>query len=119
LGFPEARTIAEHICMEIYHMIPDITTTAISINQRGNKLYLDPNQNDEADTIASAYSARPYHLPTVSTPLEWKEVNNKLNPHDFTIKTVPARIDKKGELFAGVLDKKIALKNQKPLSRFL
>jgi bifunctional non-homologous end joining protein LigD len=118
-GFPEARKIAEHMCSEIHDMLPDITTTAVSINLRGNKLYLDPNQNDEADTIAAAYSVRPYHLPTVSTPLAWKEVTRKLHPHDFTIATVPDRLEKKGDLFKGVMDKKIALKNNKPLSDFL
>ena len=115
-SFPEARKIAEHICSEINHMLPDTTTTEVSISQRGNKLYLDPNQNDEADTIAAAYSVRPYHLPTVSTPLEWKEVTRKLHPHDFTIATIPPRLEKKGDLFKGVMDKRIALKNNKALS---
>ena len=40
----------------------------------------DPSQNDEADTIASAYSVRPFHIPTVSTPMEWKEVKPGLDP---------------------------------------
>ena len=118
-GFPEARKMAESICKEIYYLLPGITTTNVSINQRGNKLYLDPNQNDEADTIASAYSARPFHLPTVSTPLEWKEVNSKLDPQAFTIASIPARLKKKGDLFYGVLDKKHAVKNRKGLMGFL
>ncbi len=118
-GFPEARTIAENICEEIHQLVPDITTTEISIAARGNKLYLDPNQNDEADTVASAYSIRPYHIPTVSTPLEWKEVNEKLDSSAFTIKTILKRIEKKGELWEGIMDKKIRMGNSKILKRYL
>lgn len=70
IGFAHARQIAEHICDDIHQLVPKITTTSVSINSRGNKLYLDPNQNDFADTVAAPYSVRPYKLPTVSTPIE-------------------------------------------------
>lgn len=117
--FPQTRKIAEMICEKIHQSIPTITTTAVDIDRRGTKLYLDPNQNDEADTVASVYSVRPFHLPTVSTPLEWKEVNGKLNPHDYTIKTIWKRLEKKGEIFANVLDAKIRKSNSKKLRQFL
>jgi bifunctional non-homologous end joining protein LigD len=91
-SFPAARTIAENICLEIHNLLPKITTTTISVSARGNKLYLDPNQNDYADTVAAPYAARPYHIPTVSTPLEWKEVTAKLDPSSFTIATILNRI---------------------------
>jgi bifunctional non-homologous end joining protein LigD len=95
--------------------VPSVTTTNVSVNSRGSKLYLDPNQNDYADTVASAYSARPHGKPTVSTPLEWKEVNDRLSMDAFTIMNIEARLEKKGELFAGVMDKKIAAKNSRVL----
>ena len=117
--FPEARTIAENICQEIHSIIPSITTTAVEIDRRGNKLYLDPNQNDEADTVAAVYSVRPFHLPTVSAPIHWKEINNKLNPYDFTIKTILKRLEKKGDLFKATLDQKTAFRNSKAMKTFL
>jgi bifunctional non-homologous end joining protein LigD len=117
--FPEARQIAENICSKIHKALPAITTTETTIDKRGNKLYIDPNQNDEADTVAAPYSVRPHHHPTVSTPLEWREVVDGLNPLHFNIATIPARIKKKGDLFIDVLNKKIAEKNTKILSRFL
>jgi bifunctional non-homologous end joining protein LigD len=119
LNFPEARKIAEIICEDVHEQIPSITTTVVEIEKRGNKLYLDPNQNDEADTVASAYSVRPYNIPTVSTPVDWKEINNKLNPQDFTIHSIMKRIEKKGDLFLGVLDKKIAMRNSASLRKML
>jgi bifunctional non-homologous end joining protein LigD len=118
-SFPQARTIAESICKMINQSVPEITTTQISVTHRGNKLYLDPNQNDYADTVAAPYSARPYKIPAVSTPLEWKELNRKLDPAAFTIHTIAKRLEKKGDLFSEVLSEKIALKNRKPLSGLL
>jgi bifunctional non-homologous end joining protein LigD len=91
-----ARRIAENICSEVHSLIPEITTGEVSIAKRGTNLYLDPNQNDEADTIASAYSVRPFKEPNVSTPIEWKEVNDRLNPFNFNIHTILSKIEKEG-----------------------
>lgn len=117
--FPRARKIAERICHDIHEMVPGITTTNISVNSRGNKLYVDPNQNDEADTVAAPYSVRPSHQPSVSTPLEWKEIKNGLDSRSFDIKTIFKRLEKKGDLFAGVNDNKIATQNSAKLRGFL
>ena len=117
IDFKQARGIAIRLCEEIHQLVPTITTTEVSVSHRGTKLYIDPNQNDDADTIAAVYSARPWHLPTVSTPLDWKEVKESLHPSDFTIDTILKRIEKKGELFAAVIDSKIAIENQKKLIR--
>src|SRR5690242_1649811 len=118
-SFPEARDIAEIICNRIHELVPEITTTEISIDKRGDKLYIDPNQNDEADTVAAPYSVRPASQPTVSTPLEWKEVNKKLDPKKFNINSIMGRIKKKGDLFAGVMDEKIRKKNFAILNKLL
>ncbi len=118
-GFPEARKIAVNICKEVSELVPDITTTNMTVSQRGMKLYVDPNQNDAADTIAAVYSCRPYKLPTVSTPLDWREVNSKLNPHDYTIKTISVRLKKKGDLFDKLSDEKVKKTNTKSLKSFL
>jgi bifunctional non-homologous end joining protein LigD len=118
-SFPEARTIAISICKMINKKVPEITTIENTISKRGNKLFIDYNQNDEADTIAAAYSVRPAKLPTVSTPLGWKEVNSKLNPHNFTIKTIGKRLEKKGDLFKDLMNEKIKMANSKILKKFL
>jgi bifunctional non-homologous end joining protein LigD len=117
--FPQARTIAQNICNSIHELIPAITTTEITVADRGTKLYLDPNQNDYADTVASAYSVRPFKVPQVSTPIEWAELKDGLSPAAFTMKTIFGRLEKKGELFSEALSKPIAIKNDKPLKSFL
>ena len=118
-GFPQARLIAENICSEVQKLVPSITTTDVSINKRANKLYIDPNQNDEADTVACAYSCRPFHLPTVSTPLNWNEIKDALDAQQFTIKTILKRIEKKGDLFAEANGEKCKLTNSRLLKNFI
>jgi bifunctional non-homologous end joining protein LigD len=64
-------------------------------------------QNRRGQTLAAPYSVRPKPGATVSTPLLWKEVNNKLDPSMFTIKNILKRIDKVGDLWKPVLGKGI------------
>ena len=111
ISFPRARSYSERLGKMIQELVPAISTTQISKNLRGDKVLIDPSQNDYADTLAAAYSVRPNKIPSVSTPLEWKEVNKKLDPANFTIETIGKRIKAKGDLFSEVLNKTIAKKN--------
>jgi bifunctional non-homologous end joining protein LigD len=117
--FSQARAIAEIIADKIHKMVPAITTTEISVDLRGNKLYIDPNQNDDADTLASPYSVRPANKPQVSTPLEWKEINSNLSPAQFTIESIFPRLNKKKDLFKKLLSKNIQKSNKKILWRII
>jgi bifunctional non-homologous end joining protein LigD len=81
------------------------------VSSRGTKLFVDPSQNDYADTLAAAYSVRPYHTPTVSTPLELREVNAALAPTNFTMENIHRRLERKGDLFADVFKPAIQKKN--------
>lgn len=70
-SFKEARSIAEKICLEIHKRVPRFTTLEVLKSKRGNHLFVDFSQNDEADTLACAYSVRPDKQPNVSTPIDW------------------------------------------------
>ena len=118
-SFAEARSIAVNISKEISLMIPDIATSENTIEKRGDKVFIDYNQNDEADTVAAPYSVRPSKAPTVSTPLEWKEINDKLHPGNFDIHNILERIKKKGDLFKAVMDDKTRRTNTKILKEFV
>jgi len=59
-------------------------------------------QNIPGKTLASAYSARASEYAGVSTPLSWKEIDKGVRREDFTIQTVPARLTKVGDLWAGL-----------------
>ena len=67
-------------------------------------VYIDYLQNMYGKTLATAYSARASEFAGVSTPLTWDEVHegasSGLDPRDFTIRTVCARLDVVGDLWA-------------------
>ena len=118
-SYPQARTLAEKICNAVADSVPDIATTEVSIDRRGTKLFVDPSQNDYADTLACVYSVRPYKHPQVSTPLEWKEVKDKLDPAKFTMDSLPERLEKKGDLFKELTSTGIKMANTKALAKLL
>jgi bifunctional non-homologous end joining protein LigD len=78
-----------------------VTTEWAKAKRRG--VLIDANQNGEGKTIASAYSVRPGPGAPVSTPLRWDEVTEDLDPTAFTMEAVLARVQRHGDLFAGVL----------------
>lgn len=116
-SYGETRPIALKLCKLIEAKAPEISTTENAISKRGNKVFVDYNQNDEADTVAAAYSVRPANSPMVSAPLAWKEITKGLTPATFTIDSMEGRIEEKGELFAPVLDQKVAEKNSNILRK--
>jgi bifunctional non-homologous end joining protein LigD len=115
----EARIIAENICNEIHELASDITTTSFSQAAREDKVYVDPSQNDWADRVAAVYCCRANYSPTISTPVDWREVNQKLSPESFTVHNMLDRLEKKGDLWKGLFDKKIGGYNTEILSKFL
>ena len=84
-----------------------VTTEWTKAKRRG--VLIDSNQNGEGKTIASVYSVRPKAGAPVSTPLRWDEVNESLDPAAFTMEAVLGRVEKHGDLFAGVLQGKQSL----------
>lgn len=83
----------------------DATVRRMTRDRRSDQVYIDYLQNIEGKSLASPYSVREKPHATVSAPLEWQEMTKKLSLDMFTIKTMPTRIKKKGDLFADVLKK--------------
>lgn len=104
-----ARKFAELLCVQVHAKLPEITSMERSPDKRQGKVYLDYLQNSKGQTLASVYSVRAQPGATVSAPLEWNELTSKLHPSQFTIKNIPNRIQKKGDLFKGVLGKGIEM----------
>jgi DNA ligase D len=101
--FTEIRRAVLAFSREIERRLPADVTTAWWKEQRGEKIFLDYNQNARDRTIAAAYSVRARPEATVSTPVTWAELA-EVDPMDFTIATVPARFAAIGDLHAGIDD---------------
>ncbi|AEG44397.1 non-homologous end-joining DNA ligase [Isoptericola variabilis] len=100
-SFVQARRATIAIGRELERRLPDRVTTKWWKEERGSKIFVDYNQMARDRTIASAYSIRPNKRATVSTPLEWDEVD-QVHPDDFDVTTVPARFAERGDLFAAL-----------------
>jgi bifunctional non-homologous end joining protein LigD len=82
---------------------PDAATVERVVRKRDPKtVYVDYLQNIEGKTLACAYSARASDYAGASTPLEWAEIDDRLDPRAFTIRTLPERLREVGDLWAGL-----------------
>jgi len=83
--------------------LPRLITIERMTDKRGNKLYFDYLQMWQGKTITSAYSPRATASATISTPLEWEELNKGITPEDFTLINIKERLEDKGDLFRPLL----------------
>jgi len=94
--YDQTRSFAEIIGRTLVNKHPDLITTDWNTAKRREKIFFDYNQNAKGKTLASAFSARPTPLATISMPLEWDIIDQALPP-EFTIQGVKEKIaDRKG-----------------------
>jgi len=98
--FTEVRRAALALAREVERRVPALATSKWWKEER-HGVFLDYNQNAKDRTIAGAYSVRPKPDARVSAPLTWDEVPI-CDPQDFTLRTMPARFAKLGDLHAAM-----------------
>src|SRR4051795_4128017 len=81
----------------------DGVTTAWWKEERGERIFVDYNQNCRDRTMASAYSLRPIPGAPVSTPMSWEELAGVTDPAAYNLFTVPDRLAD-GDPWAGIDD---------------
>ena len=106
--YEETREFSEIVASALARTHQGLVTTEWSKRKRRGVL-IDSNQNGEGKTIASVYSVRPKPGAPVSTPLRWDEVNERLDPKEFTMDVVLGRVEQHGDLFEPVLHGKQSL----------
>lgn len=103
--FDQSLQFGKIIAHLIHVELPEITSLERMPSKRQNKIYLDVLQNHYKKTVVAPYSLRGMPGAPVSTPLEWNELVKGMRPSDFTMKTVPNRLKKIGDIFHPVLEK--------------
>ncbi len=96
MTFEETRDFMRAVAEVLVQQYPDCFTIERLKKKRKNRLYIDYVQHAEGKTIIAPYSTRATKEATVATPLFWEEVDEKLDPRDYTVNTVPERLVKKG-----------------------
>ena len=102
--FTDVRHAAIAFGRELERRLPSQVTTKWWKEERGERIFIDYNQNARDRTIASAYSVRPKPGAPVSAPLTWEELHH-VAPEDFTVATMPARFKEVGDRHAAINDK--------------
>jgi bifunctional non-homologous end joining protein LigD len=102
-AYEQAKQFAEIVANVVHGRLPGVTSVVRSPAQRQGRVYLDFLQNRRGQTVVAPYSVRPVPGATVSTPLRWGEVRKGLDPTAFTLKTMPRRLDKVGDLWQPAL----------------
>jgi bifunctional non-homologous end joining protein LigD len=92
---------AKRFAQSLEALHPALLTAEYRISRRPpGRVLVDYNQNAWGRTLASVYSVRPTPKATVSTPVTWAEVEKGVSIEDFHLRNVPARIARRGDLWA-------------------
>ncbi len=93
------RAGAVALAREMERRFPDTITAKWWKEERGERVFIDFNQNAPHKTVFATWSARARVGAQVSCPLRWDEVAD-VDPDRLTIATVPGRVEADGNPWA-------------------
>jgi bifunctional non-homologous end joining protein LigD len=77
---------------------------------REGKIFIDTGRNEYSATFAATYAVRPRKGAPVSAPITWDELKSgKFGPTSLTLKNMPKRVAKLGDVWAELLETRQAL----------
>ncbi|BAD57406.1 non-homologous end-joining DNA ligase [Nocardia farcinica] len=95
----QVRAAAVALARELERRHPDLITAHWWKEERGQRVFVDYNQNAPHKTVFGAWCVRPKVGAQVSTPISWDDLDSVV-PDDLTIATVPARLAERGDPWA-------------------
>jgi bifunctional non-homologous end joining protein LigD len=99
-SFEQVRTAAEVITRLARTREPRLFTLDMRRARRRGKILIDVHRNHRGATLVSPYGVREYAGATVSTPVEWPELERALYPEDFHIRNMRERLQRLGDPMA-------------------
>jgi DNA ligase D len=99
----DVRSGAIALARELERRHPELITAQWWKEERGERVFVDFNQNAPHKTVFGAWFARPRIGGQVSTPLSWDEVDS-VDPEALTIRTVPDLVQRRGDPWAHMVD---------------
>jgi len=87
----QVRSAAVAIARELERRRPDILTAQWWKEDRGERIFVDFNQNAPHKTVFGAWCVRARPGAQLSTPLGWEEID-AIHPDELTIASIPERL---------------------------
>lgn len=108
--FEQVRAWVRAAAEKLAENHPGVVAAAHGATHRGRLVTVDHAQNSVGRNTAAPYTVRGRPGAPVSAPVTWAEVaRGAIRPEHFTLRTMPGRIQKKGDLYAGMLEKAYTL----------
>jgi bifunctional non-homologous end joining protein LigD len=109
ITYERTKPFAQAVAQALERDEPDLVVSRMAKKLRKGKVFVDWSQNDQHKTTVAVYSLRARERPTVSTPLDWDEVERASQQDDpdalrFEASDVLERVEEHGDLFAPVLE---------------
>ena len=103
LDFDAARAVAETIARHVQRERPKDVTVEWAVRRRTGKIFFDYNQNSRGKSLAVPYSPRRH---PAAHGLDAARLGRAraVYPTDFTLHTVPDRLEADGDAWAGILE---------------
>jgi bifunctional non-homologous end joining protein LigD len=102
IDFNQAREIGRQLYTRLVKEAPDDFTMEWRVSDRNGKTFLDWGMNRRATSMAAPYTIRAVPGAFVSMPIAWDELQ-RVEPPDFRIDTVVARLKKRGDKWRDLL----------------
>jgi bifunctional non-homologous end joining protein LigD len=100
----ESRNFVATLAHMIAELMPDKVTEVWEVKRRTGKIRIDYTQNVINKTLAGPYAVRPAIHAPISTPIDWRELDDpKLRPDKWTMETLGDRLLEVGDLFHDAL----------------
>jgi DNA ligase D len=99
----QVRAAAVAVARELERRRPDLITAAWWKEERGQRVFIDYNQNAPHKTVFGAWSVRARPGAQVSAPISWAELDD-IHPDQFTIASLASRMETAGDQWLGMND---------------
>ncbi len=100
----QVRAAAVALARELERRHPEQMTAKWWKEERGQRVFIDYNQNAPHRTVFGAWMVRPKVGAQVSAPIAWEELDT-LDPAELTIATVPGLVAERGDPWQGYHDR--------------
>ena len=101
--FEEVGAFGITLAEELTKREPTLTTLEFYKAKRGARILIDVHRNQWAQHVVAPYAVRALPGAPVSAPIDWDELKSpKLHAQTFTLKNMPARLAKQGDLWKDI-----------------